>query len=158
VGRSHIRAGFGSLRGHCQLNAESLHISAIKRKPYLVFVLHDRLYFRHLYPVSFPHEEGVCERFCIKLTMPSASVRYGMAAFIGQLQGINGIQNAINKQPPENKKTRCAYAHTGSPLYHKHVCPLAQQSSALGRQSFPRLRTRQKYAAGDQRVQENVPQ
>jgi len=47
-----------------------MHISAEKRKLYLVFFFHDRLYFRYLYPVSFPHEEGVCERFFIKLTMP----------------------------------------------------------------------------------------
>ena len=56
--------------GHCQLNAKNMHISAEKRKLYLVFFFHDRLYFRYLYPVSFPHEEGVCERFFIKLTMP----------------------------------------------------------------------------------------
>lgn len=50
-----------------------MHISAAARKPPLVFFLHDRLYFRPLYPVSFPHGERVCERFFIKLTKPSPS-------------------------------------------------------------------------------------
>ncbi len=59
-----------SLSGHCQLNAKNMHISAAARKPPLVFFLHDRLYFRPLYPVSFPHGERVCERFFIKLTKP----------------------------------------------------------------------------------------
>ena len=62
-------------RRHSQLNAKNLHISAVTRKPYLVFFFHDRLYFRHLYSVSFPHEEGVCERFFIKLTMPCRYIR-----------------------------------------------------------------------------------
>ena len=57
--------------GHCQLNAKNLYISAVTRKLHLVFFFHDHLYFRHLYPVSFPHEEGVWERFFIKLIMPS---------------------------------------------------------------------------------------
>jgi class 3 adenylate cyclase len=58
--------------GHCQLNAETLYISVVTRKLSLVFFLHAPLSFRHLYPVSFPHKEGVYERFFIKLTMPTA--------------------------------------------------------------------------------------
>jgi hypothetical protein len=53
-----------------QLNAKNLYISAVTRKLSLVSFFHDRLSFRHLYPISFPHGEGVCERFFIKLTMP----------------------------------------------------------------------------------------
>ena len=34
----------------------------------LVFFFHNRLYLHYLHPVSLPHEEGVCERFFIKLT------------------------------------------------------------------------------------------
>jgi hypothetical protein len=34
------------------------------------FLLSRPLYFRHLSPVSFPHEEGVYQRFFINLTMP----------------------------------------------------------------------------------------
>jgi IS1 transposase len=62
-----------SLNGyrHCQLNAKNLHLCAIRRKLYPIFFFHGSLYFRHLHPVSFPHEEGVCERFFIKLTMPN---------------------------------------------------------------------------------------
>jgi hypothetical protein len=56
--------------GHCQLNAKNLHTSAVTRILSLDFFLHDPLYFRHLDPVSFPHEEGIYEQFCIKLTMP----------------------------------------------------------------------------------------
>jgi hypothetical protein len=56
---------------HCQLNAKNLHLCAIRRKLYPIFFFHGSLYFRHLHPVSFPHEEGVCERFFIKLTMPN---------------------------------------------------------------------------------------
>jgi DDE domain len=50
---------------HCQLNVKNLYISAAIRKLYLVFFFYDRLSFRHLYIVSFPHEEGLCERFFI---------------------------------------------------------------------------------------------
>jgi hypothetical protein len=56
---------------HCQLKAKNLYMSAGTRKLPLVFFFHDRLYVGHLSPVSFPHEEGVCERFFIKLTMPT---------------------------------------------------------------------------------------
>ena len=51
--------------GHCQLNAKNLHMGAATRKLSLIFFFHDRLYFRHLYPVSFPHEEGARERFSL---------------------------------------------------------------------------------------------
>jgi hypothetical protein len=64
-----------ALPRHCQLNAKDLYISAVTRKLEIVFFFHDRLYFRHLYPVSFPHEEGVCERLFIKLTMPPRRFR-----------------------------------------------------------------------------------
>ena len=37
--------------------------------------LTNKVYFRHLHAVSFPHEEGVCERFFIKLTMPARVLR-----------------------------------------------------------------------------------
>jgi hypothetical protein len=55
---------------HCQLNAKNLHISAGTRKLSPVFFSYDRLHFRHLYAVSFPHAEGVCERFFVTLTIP----------------------------------------------------------------------------------------
>jgi hypothetical protein len=55
---------------HCQLNAKNPYISAVTRKLSLIFFFHDRLYFRHLFPVSFPYEEGICARFFIQLTMP----------------------------------------------------------------------------------------
>jgi len=68
VVRLHI--GPDDPQGHCQLSAKNLRISAVKRKLETVCFFHDRLYFRHLYLVSFPHEEGICKRFFIKLTMP----------------------------------------------------------------------------------------
>src|SRR2546425_6342956 len=55
---------------HCQRNAKNLYMSAVKRKLSLAFFFYDRPYFRHLYAVSFPHEEGVWERFFIQVTMP----------------------------------------------------------------------------------------
>ena len=59
---------------YCQLHAKNLYISAATRKLSRVFFFHDRLSFRHLYPVSLPHQEGVCERFFIKVTMPVGEV------------------------------------------------------------------------------------
>jgi hypothetical protein len=67
--------------GYGQLNAKNLYISAVTRKLSLVFFLYDRLSFRHLYAVSFPHEEGVCERFFIQLTEVSANLLYGFGQF-----------------------------------------------------------------------------
>jgi hypothetical protein len=46
-------------------------MGAATRKLSLVFFFRDRPYFRYLYPVIFLHKEGICERFLIKLTMPS---------------------------------------------------------------------------------------
>ena len=54
-----------------QLNVKTLYMSAVTSQLSLVCFFHGPLYFRHLHPVSFPYEEGVCERFCITLTMPS---------------------------------------------------------------------------------------
>jgi hypothetical protein len=50
---------------------------AVTKKLSLVFFFHDRLSFRHLHPVSFPHEEGVCEQCFIKLTMPAGALDWG---------------------------------------------------------------------------------
>jgi predicted metal-dependent phosphotriesterase family hydrolase len=36
----------------------------------LVLLFHEPLYFRHLYTTRLPQEEGVRQRFSIKLTMP----------------------------------------------------------------------------------------
>ena len=44
---------------HCQLNVKNLYVRAVTGKLSLVFFFHDHPYFRHLYPLSFPHEEGV---------------------------------------------------------------------------------------------------
>jgi hypothetical protein len=33
-------------------------------------LLHESLYFRHMYTVRLPRREGVCQQYFFKLTMP----------------------------------------------------------------------------------------
>ena len=51
-----------------------LYISAVRRKLSLVFFFHAPPLFSPPVPRSSPHEEGVCERFFIKLTMPPLQI------------------------------------------------------------------------------------
>ena len=63
----------------CRVNAKNLYISPVTRKLFLIFFFHDRLYFRHLHSIGFHHEEGICERFFIKLTMPALIQAWDLA-------------------------------------------------------------------------------
>jgi hypothetical protein len=56
---------------HGQLHAKNLYMRAGTSKRSLVFCFHDCLSFRHLHPISFPHEEGICERFFLQWTVPT---------------------------------------------------------------------------------------
>jgi hypothetical protein len=46
----------------CATSGRTRHVCTVIHKRSLVFFCHAPLAFRHLSPVSFPHEEGVCAR------------------------------------------------------------------------------------------------